>query len=198
MSQTLLDSLMPTFDVVERHGRTVRAPIDATWAALFTTDFASSGILRALLGLRALPGVLLQGPAGWNALRARSAKPITLSTLESSGFTRIAERPPTELVFGVQGKFWTISAARCTLSATDFLDTPPHAGTARAAWNFELSSESPGVTRVTTETRVLCADAHARRRFLPYWAVVRPGSGIIRHAMLNRLREHAEDLNFRQ
>lgn len=196
MSATLLDALMPEYDVVERHGRTIRAPLEATWDALFNTDFASSGLLRTLLGLRALPGALLAGGRGLASLFGRGRTPLTLATLQANGFTRIAETAPSEIVFGIEGRFWTISGGRCLLTAEQFRGTLPAAGTARALWNFRLAEEGPTVTRVTTETRVLCADAHARLRFLPYWAFVRPGSGIIRHAMLNRLRERAEGLIF--
>lgn len=40
--------------------------------------------------------------------------------------------------------------------------------------------------------RVRCADAAARRAFGRYWRVVRPGSGLLRHVMLRRIRAWAE------
>ena len=49
-----------------------------------------------------------------------------------------------------------------------------------------------GGTELTTETRVLCADAGARRRFLPYWYLIRPASGMIRRVMLREIRRSAE------
>jgi hypothetical protein len=41
-------------------------------------------------------------------------------------------------------------------------------------------------------TRVRCADASARRRFLPYWYLIRPASEMIRRAMLREIRRSAE------
>jgi hypothetical protein len=47
-------------------------------------------------------------------------------------------------------------------------------------------------SRVVTETRVLCADAAARRSFLRYWRVIRPGSAITRRVALGRIKRAAE------
>lgn len=188
----LIDEFLPRYDVVERHQLRIRASAVTTYAALLTTDFAVSGLLRALLALRALPAALRTGPAGWRALRARDATPLTLATLEASGFTRLAATPPTELVLGLEGRFWTLAPERCAPLAAAFRTTAPAPGTARAVWSFAFHAKGPAVTLVTTETRVLCADAAARRRFLPYWALVRPGSGLIRRAMLRRLRDTVE------
>jgi hypothetical protein len=49
-----------------------------------------------------------------------------------------------------------------------------------------------GRTVLTTETRVLCTDEGARRRFRRYWALIRPGSGAIRVAWLRAIRRRAE------
>lgn len=42
---------------------------------------------------------------------------------------------------------------------------------------------------VSTETRVLCADASARCRFLPYRFVIRPASGLIRRVKARQIRD---------
>lgn len=187
----LIDELLPTYDVVERHAITVHAPPAATYAALLSTDFGRSGLLRALLVLRALPAVLARRPHDAGS-RARSRPPLTLSSIESHGFVRLAAAPDSEIVFGLEGRFWALDGGRCTPPAAAFRTTAPSPGTARAVWNFALASVDATTTRATTETRVLCADAATRRRFLPYWALIRPGSGLIRRDMLRRLRAAAE------
>ena len=63
-------------------------------------------------------------------------------------------------------------------------------GTARAAFNFLIVAEGGGV-KVSTETRIACADDGARRRFGPYWFFVRPFSGLIRRIWLREIRRQA-------
>jgi hypothetical protein len=134
----------------------------------------------------------MSGRAGVRSLSRRARTPITLRTLEARGFTRLAEQRPTELVIGLEGRFWRPDGDLRTPPPATFATTAPALGTARAVWNIALATNPDGTTKLTTETRVLCADGTARRRFLPYWFVVRPGSGIIRRFMLRAVRRTAE------
>jgi len=49
-----------------------------------------------------------------------------------------------------------------------------------------------GRTRLTTITRVACPDAATRRRFAPYWYLIRPASGFIRGRALRRVKKMVE------
>lgn len=188
----LIDDYLPRYDVVERHSIRVRATQAQTYAAITATDFASGPIIRVLFALRMLPGALLHGRSGLRALTQRRAGPMTLASMERSGFHRLEERVPSELAIGIEGRFWTLSGDRCTPSAEVFRRRPPEPGTARAVWDFRVRAVDGGQCELSTETRVLCADEATRRRFLPYWLVVRPGSGLIRHEMLRAIRRTAE------
>ena len=188
----LIDQYLPRWDVRERHRTRVAAPPESVYAALAQADLADSPLVRLLLGARALPGALWRGPAGLRALSREARAPITLGAFESRGFTRLAERPPDELVIGLEGRFWRPDGALCTLPAEHYVQTPPAPGTARGVWNFALERMADGATELTTETRVLCADDAARARFLPYWYLIRPGSGLIRRYMLRAVRRRAE------
>jgi hypothetical protein len=188
----LIDDYLPRWDVRERHHIDVAAPREAVFAALDEADLGDSPLARVLLGVRALPGAVMSGRAGLRSLSRRALAPITLRTLEARGFTRLAEQPPTELVIGLEGRFWRPDGDLRTPPPATFARTAPAPGTARAVWNFALATNPDGTTKLTTETRVLCADGTARRRFLPYWFVVRPGSGIIRCFMLRAVRRTAE------
>ena len=190
--RVLIDQFLPTFDVSERHRVRVRASAPATYAALKTTDLAGSALPRVLLFLRAVPGALLRGVRGLRDLAARRHVPILLSTFESAGFQILAERSPEEIVIGLEGRFWRPSGALCTPSAEAFLSRAPLAGTARAVWNFTVRDLGGGASELVTETRVLCADRSTRLRFLPYWAVIRLWSGLIRRTMLAAIRRTAE------
>lgn len=188
----LIDAYMPEYDVSERHHTRVAASREATYAALWTANLANAPVARMLLALRALPGALGHGVAGMRTLVGRGTEPITLATFQERGFRVLAELPPTELVIGLEGKFWRPTGNLSTPPATAFRSQPPAPGTARGVWNFHLRALADGTTELTTETRVQCADPGARRRFLPYWYAIRPASGMIRHAMLREIRRAAE------
>ncbi len=182
----LLDDLMPEYDVSEYHEIRVQSSVDRTYAAIKRADFAANPLVRALLGIRALPARL----SGRTPGRSLSAN-LTLQSAEHFGFFTLAEIQSTEIVIALQGKFWTVSGG--TECATrDALDKPIAPGTARAVWNFSLQPTSGSSCRLATETRVQCADAHSRRRFRVYWLFVRPGSGLIRRMMLRTIRDLAE------
>ena len=186
----LIDQCLPRYDVVERHQITVRTSAAASYAALLSIDFAESGVLRALLAIRALPAWLVAHSGQRRRPAPRTV--LTLDSLEAAGFVRLMAIPAEEIVFGVEGRFWTLDGGRCTPPALGFLASESPPGTARAVWNFAFTPADATSTRVSTETRVLCADARTRRRFLPYWLVIRLGSGLLRRAMLRQLRDAAE------
>ena len=188
----LIDEYLPRYDVVERHSITVRATPARTFAAITTTDFADGPVVRLLLWLRKLPQALLRGRDGWRALTSTTSVPLTIGTIERNGFRHLAQRVPEELVIGIEGQFWVLSGGRCTPSAEAFSFVAPAPGMARAIWNFHVQPLGGERCKLTTETRVLCADAAARRPFLLYWALIRPGSGLIRHSMLRAIKRSAE------
>jgi hypothetical protein len=188
----LIDRYLPTYDVSERHHTLVAAPPAAAYAALRRVDLASTPLVRMLLGLRALPSAITHGMTGVRALWDRGPEPVTIATLETYGFRVLVEAPPSELVLGLEGQFWRLTGNVCTPPEIAFRTEAPAPGFARAVWNFEFLTRGEGTTELITETRVRCADADARRRFLPYWYLIRPASGLIRRAILRAIREGAE------
>lgn len=188
----LIDDFLPDYDVRERHRIPVNASADATYAAVLTADLAGAPIARALLFARALPGAIGAGREGLRQLRARHREPVTIRDFEERGFRILAERPPHEIVVGLEGRFWKARGGVCSPPAAAFGSIAQAPGTARAIWNFTTRTTSTGATELTTETRVRCADGAARRRFLPYWFVIRAGSGAIRRMMLHEIRRAAE------
>jgi hypothetical protein len=187
----LIDELLPAYDAVERHGITVRAPAPRAYAAIREADLAAPWVVRALLALRALPARLASPRAARGRTRLPAGSRARLEDFLGDGFALLAEIPGRELVIGVEGRFWTARGGLCATDAARFR-RPPAPGTARAAWNFRVEPLDDARCRVTTETRIACADAASRRRFRLYWLFVRPGSGLIRRAMLRVIRRTAE------
>jgi hypothetical protein len=195
MPTMLLDEWLPASPkptAVERHRTHVRAPVAAVYAALWRADLGGPA-LRALLGLRALPAALGGSPRARERMaRLFSGRErLTLREIVRAGFTVLADSPDREVVLGLTGRFWTIGSGVVPTAAAEFQSGPPP-GHAQAAWNFSLAASPAGGTWLTTETRVRCPDAGARRRFRAYWLVVRPWSGLSRRLMLRAIRREAE------
>jgi hypothetical protein len=196
----LLDEVLPRFDVREHHSTVIKAPAQRVYAALWATDFSRSPVIRLLLGLRALPAILvgtLKDPRGavsrraaGRAGRAQRAA-LTLRWAVAERFTVLGDDPPRELVLGLVGAFWRLRGGLRRVDADAFRGPQPP-GTARTAWSFHVAQRADGSSVLSTETRVECADAASRWRFRLYWLVVRPGSGLIRRAMLRAIRRAAE------
>ncbi|HSL23888.1 MAG TPA: hypothetical protein VK886_20305 [Vicinamibacterales bacterium] len=191
----LLDELMPRYDVAERHRTVVCAAPAVVYAAIREADLAGGPVTRALLVLRALPAACIavsRSPraalAEWREHRPRRG--ARLADFERAGFRVVAERAPEELVIGLLGRFWTPRGGVCARVSAETFRAGPPPGQALAGWNFTIHALTEGRVELRTETRVWCAP-DARRRFRLYWLVVRPGSGIIRRAMLRAIRRAA-------
>src|SRR5574341_2476035 len=147
MGATLLDVYLPTFDTAAAYSLDIPAPPDAVYQALRRADLGRSLVVKALFLIRGL-GV------------ARG--PLTLERMRREGFVLLDEDPPREVVLGVVGRFWTPSGGRVTIPAADF-----HAfarpGCAKAVLNFLVAARAGGGSLLSTETRVQCIDAEARR-----------------------------------
>ncbi len=181
----LIDTFMPTYDAVEHHEIEVRAPIRRVYGAIKSAHLFESAVTRGLFFLRSLPA----------RLRFRGERPsapqVTIDTLLQRGFILLADDPPRELVLGLVEKFWAAAGVPQRLDAQGFaaFDLP---GFAKAVANFCVEEQAEGVSRLTTETRVLCLDEGSRRRFRVYWFFIAPFSGLIRRQMLRAIRQTAE------
>ncbi|CAN5245081.1 hypothetical protein BH23GEM2_BH23GEM2_24460 [soil metagenome] len=194
----LLDELMPVYDVRERHHIFVRAAPEVAFSAIRSANLSGAPLTRALLAVRAIPAVafaFVSAPraalAKWRTRRSERSGGVHLADFERAGFRVIAEQAPEEIVIGLLGKFWTVRGGLCAgVTSAHFAAGPP-AGSALAGWNFTVTPRPGGQSELRTETRVWCAP-DARVKFRAYWLVVRPGSGLIRRAMLEAIRREAE------
>jgi hypothetical protein len=187
-----IDYWMPTYDFAERHEARARAAPGRVYQAIRAADFGHSSLFKSLLGLRALPNLLLN-PS--KAMEMASGLPpeskLTLDVFFHSGFVMLEERNGQEMVIGLTGRFWRPSGATVRTDPVEFrLPTPE--GAVKAAWNFAVRRATDGSTLLTTETRVWCPGAAARRRFRAYWTLIRPFSGLLRRIMLKEIQKTAK------
>jgi hypothetical protein len=148
---------------------------------LLAQDLASSPLSKALLALRGYGGRALRRGAG------------TLpENLQRLGFTRLAELPVSELVFGLAGKFWRFDGGLERIhdraAFRDFADD----GCVKVAWNLRIGATDGVSCDLSTETRIEYFGTAARRKFRLYWTLVGPFSGAIRRALLSGIKLRAE------
>lgn len=182
---------MPRFDVAASYSIDIDASHERVYAAILATDFSSSPIVAVLMGLRMIPALITSPRRTWRRYRQTAGRRSRqLKTMLSDDFALLEEAPPTELVLGLTGRFWTPTGGLVPSDAATFRNPPP-AGVARAAWNFLVEPIDDQRSRLRTETRVLCGDADTARNFRRYWRLVSPGSGVIRWVILRQIRKQA-------
>ena len=180
----LLDQFAPRPDFVETHSVDVPVSAEEAYRAVWTTDFGTSPLLRTLLFLRTLPHRLMGHDS---PMRAGPA--ITLQTAIDKGFGLLAEAPGREVVLGLVGRFWRPLRNVEPFRREYFTDQLP-AGLAKVVWNFAVvGNGGPGErVRVTTETRVACADRASTLKFGLYWGLARPFNGLTRLQILRAIQ----------
>jgi hypothetical protein len=177
---SLLDEILPEFDFRSRHDRHVLAPPEKVAGAVerYQFDRDSSPLVRLLFRLR--------------GLKVPSGSPR--EALTELRFSVLAERPGREVVAGTIGRFWALHERDNLEAPRDLEDfqtfSPP--GWAKGVISLHVESREDGSSTLVTETRVLCVDERARRRFVAYWALIAAFSGWIRRDLLAGIARIAE------
>lgn len=187
-----LDDWMPGWDARSAHQISIAASPAIVYQTLVETDFGANPVVRALMGLRTIPALLMSPRKTWNRIReARGQRREgPHGNLLSGAFVPLELAPQSSIILGLTGRFWTPAGTLIRTEPERFRDQIP-AGLARATWSFHLDPAG-SATRLRTETRVRCADRKTRRRFLLYWSVIQGASGMIRRALLWQIKRKAE------
>ncbi len=173
---SLIEELLPDPDFANSHSIAIAAPVERVVEASERYRLDQHRLVNLLFRLRRL------NPPG----------PLRASLLHR-GFTVLAEKPGSEVVVGIAGRFWALNQTANLISVADARAFKQFAepGAAKAAACFRFEPLPDGSTRLSTETRVKCVDAAARRRFAAYWALIGPFSGWIRTIVLRGIRRLA-------
>jgi hypothetical protein len=177
---TSLDELLPVFDAREHHGILVEASPQEAYDAFRRVDLSRSRLLRLIFGIRTLPAFFRRQPWG-------IPKGIFIDQVLSLGWVVLKEAPGQELVAGAVTQPWAAVVEFTGLPPADFVAFA-EPGFVKIIWGFSAAPEGPGLTRLTTETRVLATDAAARAKFRRYWFFFSPGIRIIRRVALKLVR----------
>lgn len=185
-TQSALDRHLPVYRHTEVHEITISAGPERVMQAIRDLKGRDVALAGALMALRTLPAKLLGRPV-------RDADPdrTVVETILKGGFT-LLEESPSEMVVGVIGRFWQLSAALIPLTGPADFAAFQQEGYAKGIMNFTVEPLPGGKTRLRTETRVQPLGREAARRFGLYWLFVRPGSGLIRRIWLAAIQRRAE------
>jgi hypothetical protein len=184
---TRLDEFMPVYQFSEHHSVRVKAPKESVYSAMKAVSADEIAFFHTLVWIRRRgssgPESILNPPVG---------QPI-LDVATRTGFIVLAEEPNHEIVLGTlvgAPPGWRLTG-KPTPAGFKALHEP---GFALAAINFRLVDDEtePGVTLLTTETRVYATDASSRARFARYWRLIYPGSALIRRMWLRAIVNRTE------
>jgi hypothetical protein len=188
MSTKMIVDYLPTYDVRSAHQIEVDAPAAVTYSAARGLDAGRSRPVALLLGIRAIPHVLMG--------KMRPSRSLTFDSVLALGFVMLEEDAPNRFVMGAVGRFWRPDSGMIRIDPDAFQSfaTP---GYAKATVSFTVEERGDSGSLLATETRVQCTDAAARRKFSLYWRAIGPFSGFIRHSMLNQAKRTAEIVGYR-
>lgn len=138
---------------------------------------------RWAISLRELPGRLL------DQIQGRVTQPRASFGMDN--FTLLEQQDYQELAFGLAGQFWKADYGQAPLSDAEAFLAFCEPASARLLLSFRAQKLDNSHTRLTTETRIFCQDPQAKRKFTPYWYLIRPVSGLIRQRMLRTISQRA-------
>ena len=182
-TDTLLDSFMPDYDIVERHHINVAAPAALTFAAAREQDLLHIPLVRLIFKAREL--VLGADPPNRPQLRG------LLAAAHELGWGVLAEQPDREIVMGAVTRPWEANVTFRAIPPADFASFS-EPGLVKIAWTLRADSRTAQTSVFWTETRAVATDEQARARFRRYWAFASTGIWLIRRVSLAALKRDAE------
>lgn len=170
MTSTLAEAL-PRPRFCERHSLDVDAPLERVWQVLTEVRWSDLRITTPLFLIRSL---------------GRSRELADQRILDRGPVTLMRTDAPRYAVAAQIGRPWQLSPepgpGPMSLLEVLAFDEP---GWLKYGMDFTLQDLGSGRTRITTTTLCEPTDESARRRFLPYWVLIRPFSGLIRRDVLH-------------
>lgn len=175
----LINHLLPEWQFGERHALVLKgASPERAYASIVPGLSAEDPLIAQAIALREAPGRVLRALGlSHNALPSR---PFGFHS-----FTLLGEIPGREVAFGLAGRFWQMDyGLRRIADTAAFMvmnDQP------RLVLNVCVEPLDDQRCQLVTHTRVHCPDEQQHRRFVPYWYLIRPVSGLIRRRLLQRI-----------
>lgn len=179
MHLELIERLLPQWQFSERHALVLDGVTPAhAYANIIPGLSTQDPLIKQAIALREMPARLLR-------TFGLSRNRLPSQAFGFHSFALLGQVPNAEVVFGLAGRFWQLDYGLCPVAnAEEFAamtDQP------RLVLSVCVEPVGDHGCRLVTHTRVHCPDEAQRRRFAPYWYVIRPVSGLIRQRLLRRI-----------
>ena len=181
---SLLDTFLPTCHFRNAESVRIQAPPWAVFAAVrAVTASEVQGFVPFAIALHA-PRFKLTPRE-----QALMRRPM-IEAMREEGYVLLGESVGQEIVVGAIGQFWAdrYVALRSARDFSAFRDPR----FARVAMNVRIRDDGRGGSLVSTETRALCPDPQARRKFDGCWRLWTPGGSLVRTQWLEAVRRRAQ------
>jgi hypothetical protein len=176
----LIDEFLPSFDFREQHALSMRASAGVILDCVTWQRAQDDPIVRFAIRLRELPSRLI----------SRSLP----RPFDFDDFMFLGRNGDRSVVFGLAGAFLGTGLWLARDSVYRGVKTNDRMDVCRLVTDFAVEAMPSAAMMLSTKTRVQRPTDDVRRRFAPYWYVIRPVSRLIRRRMLGRIREQAEGL----
>src|SRR6266568_2179121 len=186
-ARTHLDEFAPNYQFGEFHSIRVNAPRERVFLAMKAVTADEIFLFRTLTWIRRF------GRPGPESIMNAPENQALLGVATRSGFLVLAMEENREIVLGTAVAAPPGFRPSHRPTPEDFKNVR-QPGFVLAATNFRFEDDGPGVTLVTTETRVFATSPSVRRRVQLYWRVIYPGSALIRRMWLRAIKKRAEAL----
>ena len=175
----LIHRLLPEWQFAERHALVLDGVSpERAYASIVPGLSADDPLIARAIALREAPGRLLR-------TFGLSRNTLPTRPFGFHSFALLGEVPGREVAFGLAGRFWQMDYGLRRIADTEafmaMTDQP------RLVLNVCVEPLDGQRCQLVTHTRVHCPDEAQRRRFLPYWVLIRPVSGLIRGRLLRRI-----------
>ncbi len=184
----LIESVMPTYDVVIAEHLLVAAHPSATFTAARELDLLTvrTPLLTLSMWLRGLP-------VRWSGREPPPPPRVVIGEDIAAlpGWVLLGQRPNREIAFGAVGRFWQPIIEWHNVSPEDFSGFA-ESGWGKIAANLSVLPYGEFASLLTYECRTVTTDPGSRRRFLFYWWMIRPFVAHILRATLRQIKANAE------
>lgn len=185
INMSLLQTFLPEHQFSEQHQIGIDAAPGRVLDMVSRVDVGDLPLAKLFLRLRAVPA----------RVAAMMGKGVGTRRVDAGfglhEFIPLGRNADRELAFGLVGQFWEPAGGLVCVEASAFRAfSDPEV--AKLVMTFVAEPDGRGGTRLTTRTCVHCPDDTSRRRFTPYWVLIRIPSGLIRRTMLRRIKQLAE------
>jgi len=181
---SLLHRFLPEHQFSEQHQIRIDAAPGRVLDMVSRLDISDFPLAKLFLHLRAVPARLA-------ALAGKHSERRVDAGFGLHDFIKLGRDGDRELALGLVGKFWEPDGGLVDVQASEFR-TFSAAGVLKLVMTFVTQPDGAGGTQLTTRTCVHCPHDASRRRFTPYWLLIRIPSGLIRRMMLKRIKQLSE------